>query len=188
MFLLSLKVLEQSLIFVICKMYGPWKQWVKLKVRTMSLGHSQFFGLKLNKYDHFNPVEIVDRGSETQLQVGENLNTITSLKIKIRIILKYGPIYHLVIRTISRTMFFAIKKKMAKKGFFTFIQRTKMSFDVQLEFFFFENYFNLENPYFVMYTDIPEFSVISPTALIMFPLHLSSKKGKQRIRRCKVAE
>ena len=31
------------------------------------------FGLKLNKYVINNSVEVVGRGSETQLQVGENL-------------------------------------------------------------------------------------------------------------------
>ena len=31
------------------------------------------FGLKLNKYEYiFHPLEAVGRGSETQLQVGEN--------------------------------------------------------------------------------------------------------------------
>ena len=38
----------------------------------------------------------------------------------------------------------------------------------------------MQNPFFVMYTDIPEFHVISPTALLMNDLHLSSymtKKG-----------
>ena len=32
----------------------------------------QMLGLKLNKYNNFHPLEVVDRGSETQLQVGEN--------------------------------------------------------------------------------------------------------------------
>ena len=32
------------------------------------------FGLKLNKYDNFHPLEVVGRASETQLQVGENSN------------------------------------------------------------------------------------------------------------------
>ena len=33
------------------------------------------FGLKINKYmSNFQPLEIVDRGSETQPQVVENLN------------------------------------------------------------------------------------------------------------------
>ena len=30
--------------------------------------------LKLNKYEYFHPLEIVSRGSQTQLQVGEILN------------------------------------------------------------------------------------------------------------------
>ena len=34
--------------------------------------HYQMFGLKLNKCN-FHPLEVVGRGSETQLQVGENL-------------------------------------------------------------------------------------------------------------------
>ena len=34
----------------------------------------QIFGLKL---DNFHLIEVVDRGSETQLQSGENLNCIT---------------------------------------------------------------------------------------------------------------
>ena len=32
------------------------------------------FGLKLKNYKWFNPLEVVGRGSETQLQMGENLN------------------------------------------------------------------------------------------------------------------
>ena len=37
------------------------------------------FSPKLNKYVHgnFYPLEVVGRGSETQLQVGENLNYLT---------------------------------------------------------------------------------------------------------------
>ena len=31
-------------------------------------------GLKLNKYEYFEPLEIVDRGNETQPQVVENSN------------------------------------------------------------------------------------------------------------------
>ena len=33
----------------------------------------QMFGLKFGKYDYFSQLEVVDRGSETQLQVGENI-------------------------------------------------------------------------------------------------------------------
>ena len=32
------------------------------------------FGLKLNEYSHFHPLEVVHRGGETQLQVDEKLN------------------------------------------------------------------------------------------------------------------
>ena len=32
------------------------------------------FVLKLNKHEYFHPLEVVGRDSETQLQVGENLN------------------------------------------------------------------------------------------------------------------
>ena len=32
----------------------------------------QMFGLTSNKYEYFHPLEVVGRGSETQLQVGEN--------------------------------------------------------------------------------------------------------------------
>ena len=32
------------------------------------------FGLKLPNMSNFNPLEVVGRGSETQLQMGENLN------------------------------------------------------------------------------------------------------------------
>ena len=35
------------------------------------------FGLKLNKCETFQPTWSCGRGSETQLQVGENLNKIT---------------------------------------------------------------------------------------------------------------
>ena len=34
----------------------------------------QMFGLNLNKYDYFYPLEVVGHGSETQLQMSENLN------------------------------------------------------------------------------------------------------------------
>ena len=34
----------------------------------------QMFGLKLNTYDYFYPLEVEGRGSETELQLGENLN------------------------------------------------------------------------------------------------------------------
>ena len=35
----------------------------------------QMFDLKINKYkSNLHPLEVVGRGSETQLQVGENLN------------------------------------------------------------------------------------------------------------------
>ena len=34
----------------------------------------QMVGVKKNKYSHFQPLEVVGRGSETQLQVAENLN------------------------------------------------------------------------------------------------------------------
>ena len=33
----------------------------------------EVFDFKFNKYDNFHPLEIVGRGSETHLQVGENL-------------------------------------------------------------------------------------------------------------------
>ena len=32
----------------------------------------QIFVLKLNKYENFQPLEVVGRGSEARLQVGEN--------------------------------------------------------------------------------------------------------------------
>ena len=39
----------------------------------------QMFGLKLNKYmSNFQPLEVVGRGNETQLEVVENLNSIAS--------------------------------------------------------------------------------------------------------------
>ena len=50
--------------------------------------------------------------------------------------------------------------------------------------FLFENHFNLGNRIFVMYTDIPEFHLISPIALMMNDLHLSSymtKKGSDDV-------
>ena len=37
----------------------------------------QIVGPKLNKYEDFQPLEVVGRGSETQLQVGENLKKVT---------------------------------------------------------------------------------------------------------------
>ena len=38
--------------------------------------HLQMFRLKLNKIINFHSIEVVDRVSETQLQVGENLNNL----------------------------------------------------------------------------------------------------------------
>ena len=32
------------------------------------------FGLKLNKYEYFSATKVENRSSETQFQVGENLN------------------------------------------------------------------------------------------------------------------
>ena len=37
----------------------------------------QMVGFKLNKYVYFSPLEVVDRGSETQPQVVGTLNKIT---------------------------------------------------------------------------------------------------------------
>ena len=37
----------------------------------------QMFDVTLNNTSNFHPLEVVDRGSETQLQVGDNLNTTT---------------------------------------------------------------------------------------------------------------
>ena len=54
-----------------------------------------------------------------------------------------------------------------------------MSGDLEVKFLF-ENYFNLENPFFVEYTDIPEFHLITPTALMMNDLHLSSHMTKKK--------
>ena len=69
---------------------------------------------------------------------------------------------------------------------FTSIQLNNLSGDLQA-YFLFENYFNLRNAFFVMYTDIPEFYLISPTALMMNDLHLSSYMiDKEKIRGCKV--
>ena len=36
------------------------------------------FGFKLNQYELFNTLEVVGRGSETQLQVCENLNNLSN--------------------------------------------------------------------------------------------------------------
>ena len=67
---------------------------------------------------------------------------------------------------------------LLKLVFFTSIQLTNMSGDVQVEFLF-ENYFNLGDPFFVMYTVFPEFHSISPTALMMYDLHLSPNITKE---------
>ena len=65
------------------------------------------------------------------------------------------------------------KYLLAEIIFFISIQLTNISGDLQVEVLF-ENYFYLGNPFFVMYTDIPEFHLISPTTLMMNDLHLSS--------------
>ena len=59
-----------------------------------------------------------------------------------------------------------------------------MSGDLQV-LFLFENYFNLGNPFFVMYNVFPQLHLISPTALMMNDLHLSSymtKKGSDDVK------
>ena len=38
------------------------------------------FGVQLKKIRNFQPLEMVGRGSETQLQVGENLNKLMLLR------------------------------------------------------------------------------------------------------------
>ena len=43
---------------------------------------SAMLGPKLNKYD-FHPPEVVGRGRETQLQVGEHLDKLTRLNLTI---------------------------------------------------------------------------------------------------------
>ena len=44
---------------------------------------SQIFGLQLNKYmGNFQPLEVVGRGSETQLQVADNLNKLRISRVK----------------------------------------------------------------------------------------------------------
>ena len=50
------------------------------KFRTERVKHQdwQIFVLKFNK-SNFHPLQIVSRGSETQLQVGGDLNSITSI-------------------------------------------------------------------------------------------------------------
>ena len=35
------------------------------------------FGLKIDKYDYFHPLEVASCGTETQFHVGGNLNYIT---------------------------------------------------------------------------------------------------------------
>ena len=42
----------------------------------MKIKHQNWkiFGLKLNTYEYFQSIEVVGRGSETQLQVGENFD------------------------------------------------------------------------------------------------------------------
>ena len=53
---------------------SPLKGRERLKTRlNMSVSTSRF-GPKLNEYEQFYPHEFVGRGSESQLQVGENLN------------------------------------------------------------------------------------------------------------------
>ena len=39
------------------------------------------FGLKFSKYRNFNSLEVVGRGSETQLQVSENRGSETQLQV-----------------------------------------------------------------------------------------------------------
>ena len=59
-----------------------------------------------------------------------------------------------------------------------------MSGNLQVKFLV-ENYFTLQNPCFVMYNDISEFHVISPSALMVNDLHLSSymtKKGSDDVK------
>ena len=45
-----------------------------LNEMTVNITICKYLGLKLKKYEYFHPFEVVGRGSETQLQVGEKLN------------------------------------------------------------------------------------------------------------------
>ena len=59
--------------------FNPFHQSIKSPLLGMKCvlkqKDLQMFELKLNKY-HFCPLEVVGRGSETQIQVGENINEI----------------------------------------------------------------------------------------------------------------
>ena len=43
---------------------------------TVSVCIMQMLGLKIKNMSNFHPLEVVGRGSETQLRVGKNLNKI----------------------------------------------------------------------------------------------------------------
>ena len=46
----------------------------------------QMFRLKSNTHEQFSPLEVVGRGSDAQLQVGENLNYITYSALRVKTI------------------------------------------------------------------------------------------------------
>ena len=59
--------------------YWSAKSQLVLEIKWLFKNQDLYmFGLKLNKFmSHFQPLEVVDRGSETQPQLVENLNKLT---------------------------------------------------------------------------------------------------------------
>ena len=56
--------------------------------RVFKQQDSQLFCFKLIKYCNFHPLEVVGRGSETQLQAGENLNYLFFCAIKVKFLIQ----------------------------------------------------------------------------------------------------
>ena len=58
---------------ILCLLEYLYNQLVKIKY-AVNLRHKYMLGIKFHKNTNFQSLEVLDRGSETQLQVAENLN------------------------------------------------------------------------------------------------------------------
>ena len=70
---------SSSAISVLISFIGRSNYWIFVRKSVSTSQDLQIFDLKLNKYEYFHPLQVVGRDSETQLQVGENLNYLTYL-------------------------------------------------------------------------------------------------------------
>ena len=71
---LTLKALSTTRTIVVFNVFFVGGNSLLLRTKYVCDQDLQLFGLNLNKFEYFYPLGVVGRGSETQLQMGENLN------------------------------------------------------------------------------------------------------------------